>query len=101
MRECAYPVIGWGKHFFLAALAGRKIKSVYNEKKAARLFPFVMGGFSRTLCQTKNVQGQGRWREGRRAAVQQPRRPLSGFGRSLFKTGKEAFCMKNVKGRSP
>ena len=101
MRDMRLPCHWLGQTFFLAALAGRKIKSVYNEKKAARLFPFVLGGFSRTLCQTKNVQGQGRWREGRRAAVQQPRRPLSGAGRFLFKTGKGAFCMKNVKGRSP
>lgn len=38
-----------GQTFFLAALAGRKNKSVYKEKKAARLFPFVLEG-SLELC---------------------------------------------------
>ena len=42
MRDMRLPCHWLGQTFFLAALAGRKIKSVYNEKKAARLFPFVL-----------------------------------------------------------
>ena len=109
MRECAYPVIGWGKHFFLAALAGRKIKGVCNEKKAARLFPFVLEG-SLELCvrlKTFRVKAAG-GRDGvppfnsREGPC--PVRGVSSLNRQrgvLHEKRQRPQSMKNAKGRGP
>ena len=90
-----------GANIFSCCFGRQKNQKCLQREKGGAVVSVCPGGFSRTLCQTKNVQGQDCWREGRRAAVQQPRRPLSGAGCFLFKTGKGAFCMKNVKGRGP